>query len=238
MRRRGRAATWRRPAPSLGEALAALAVVWGLLALRPLLAGGLGPGGATSLTFAGAAAWLLGTRQVSARAGPPWCPLVLGAAAGYASLPAWCLLCAVVALGLDVPVGSGLPAFSAPVSLLPALLLLGPVFEELLYRERLLGALAARVPAPAALLAASSAFALPHHEARLVLATFLVGLGLGAVWLLTRSLALCVGLHAGLNLAVQVSGLPPGRASLPPAAAAACGCAILGLAVRRGRVAP
>jgi len=225
-----------RSAPSLGEAFRALAVVWTLLASEALWARWVGRPGAILAVFAAAATWLVRTRPAFAsapRAARSW-QLAVGAAAGYASFPAWWLLCALVVIGLGLPVGAPLPPGAAAPALLPALLLLGPVFEELLYRERLLGALAPRTSAPIALVVSSSAFALPHLEPRLVVATFLVGLVLGAVWLATRSLALCVGLHGGLNLAIQLAGVPPTRAALSPAAGAVCGCALLGLAIRGG----
>jgi membrane protease YdiL (CAAX protease family) len=208
-----------RSAPCLGEAFRALAVVWTLLASEAFLAGWIGPSGATLSGFAAAVTWLVRTRPVAAsapRASRTW-QLTLGAAAGYASLPAWWALCSFAVLGLGLPVGAPVPPGVAPPALLPALLLLGPVFEELLYRERLLGALAPRTPAPVALVVSSFAFALPHLEPRLVVATFLVGLVLGAVWLATRSLA-----------------VPPTRAALTPAAGAVCGCLLLGLAVFGG----
>jgi membrane protease YdiL (CAAX protease family) len=214
-----------------------VAVVWTLLASEALWARWIGRNGATLAVFAGAAMWLLRTRPAAASAPVTvgiW-QLAVGAAAGYASFPAWWLLCALVVIGVGLPAGAPLPPGAAASALLPALLLLGPVFEELLYRERLLGALASRASTPIALVVSSSAFALPHLEPRLVVSTFLVGLGLGAVWLATRSLALCVGLHAGLNLAIQLAGVPPTRAALSPAAGAVCGCALLGLALRGGR---
>ena len=53
----------------------------------------------------------------------------------------------------------------------------------------------------------SALFALPHLEAWSVLGTFLVGLALGVVRIVAGSLALCIGVHAGLNLASVVWGL-------------------------------
>lgn len=227
----------RQRAPSLGDATVALAVVWTLLALQPFLAPRWGIPAASLVTFAGAAAWLWATRPARrpSRTGPACAELVIGVAAGYASLPAWILASAILAVALGVAPGEPLPEASAPAALLPALLVLGPAFEELLYRERLLGALAARAPAAVALAASSLAFALPHPEPRLRVAAFLVGLGLGLLWLGTRSVALCIGLHAGLNLGIQLAGVPPTRAMLPPAAGAASACVLLGLARTRAR---
>jgi hypothetical protein len=71
-----------------------------------------------------------------------------------------------------------------------------------------------------------------------VLATSLVGLGLGLLMLAGGSVALCIGLHAGLNLAAVVCGIPPARWVLPAWLALLGGGGALGvglLAARRGR---
>jgi membrane protease YdiL (CAAX protease family) len=113
---------------------------------------------------------------------------------------------------------------------------LGPLLEEALYRARLLPALRAALGAPLALLLSSALFALPHGDPWLVLAAFGVGLALGAAFLATRSLALCVAYHAGLNLAVAawLSGrFPP----LSPAVASLLAWLLFGAAIVRARAA-
>ena len=50
-----------------------------------------------------------------------------------------------------------------------------------------------------------SGFAVTHLEAWHVLGTFVVGLGLGAAMRRWNSLALCIGLHMGLNAAALVA---------------------------------
>jgi membrane protease YdiL (CAAX protease family) len=128
----------------------------------------------------------------------------LGALAGLASWPVWIDLIAAAgaALGLEPPVASrGAPN----VLLVGAPLLLAPVFEEVLYRERLLGALRAHLGAAAAVVVSSAAFAVAHVEPWAVLGTFLVGLALGTAMCLTGRLALCIGLHAGLNAAALLA---------------------------------
>lgn len=157
-----------------------------------------------------------------------------GVAAGYLALPAACLACGIAARALVIDPGVPLPPRSAAPALLPALILLGPLLEELLYRERLLGALERTAGRSAAVLGSSAAFALPHAEPRVALASFLTGLVLAAVWLRARSLALCVGLHAGLNLAVQVGGAPPVRLALPALAGAAASGVVLFWSLRGG----
>jgi membrane protease YdiL (CAAX protease family) len=131
----------------------------------------------------------------------------LGAVAGFASYPAWILLigAAGAALGLRP---TPPPARPSDPLLLVATLGLAPIFEEVLYRERLLLALRSRIPAVLAVAISSLLFALPHLEPWSMLATSLVGLALGALMLARRSLALCIGLHAGLNLAAFLFGIP------------------------------
>lgn len=124
----------------------------------------------------------------------------LGLAAGLASYPVWIALIA----GIGVLLGLERPTLAPPRTgalLATATIGLAPLFEEMLYREHLLGALRERFGAAAAVLISSAAFAAAHVEPWAVLGTFLVGLALGAVMCWTGTLALCVGLHAGLNLA-------------------------------------
>ena len=189
-------------------------------------------GAAGSLCCALSLAWLLATRRrapdAAGRPGP-----VVGIAAGYASLPAWCVLSGTAAGALGLAPGPAVGPGAAAPALLPALLLVGPAFEELLYRERLTGALALHLPAWAAVMLSSAAFALPHPEPRQRVATFLVGIALGAAWLRWRSLPLCIGFHAGLNVGVVVAGVPPVRASLAPLSGAFASVLILALGSRR-----
>jgi membrane protease YdiL (CAAX protease family) len=199
-----------------------LATTWCLL----LLAGALAPwlGREAALVGGHTAATLLLVRvRPAAAAQAPRAPapaVLLVAATGFVALPAW--LAGVWALGLAL----GLPAPSGPgAGPLPGLvwlaqIALAPTFEELLYRERLLPALRSRLGAPAALVCSSALFAVPHLDAWSMLATFCVGLFLGALWLAGRRVALCIGYHAGANAAVLVSGLPPERLALDAASAA------------------
>ena len=105
-------------------------------------------------------------------------------------------------LGLDQEVSIRMHT-SGPSELV-ATLLLAPVFEEVLYRERLLPALQGLVGRAPALLMSSALFALPHLEPWPVFGTFVAGNLLGALWLAWRSVSLCVGTHLGLNLAAQL----------------------------------
>jgi membrane protease YdiL (CAAX protease family) len=83
-----------------------------------------------------------------------------------------------------------------------ALVVLAPVFEELLYRERLLGVLRELWGWFPALIGSSALFALGHMDASVMPIAFAGGLVCGVVMLRTGSLAAAIGLHAGWNLGV------------------------------------
>ena len=202
-----------------------LATVWCLLLLGGMLAPRLGSEAALIVCYAACAALLLAARPCSpvslAGAG-------LAAAAGFVALPAWLASIWGVGLLLGLPPVPRTSAVSASAWL--AHVALAPLFEELLYRERLLPALRARIGAPLALALSSALFAAPHLEAWSVLTTFCVGLALGGVFLATGRVELCVAYHAGLNAGVLACGLPPVRAALPPPLAALIGGVLLALA--------
>ena len=175
---------------------------------------------------------LLGWMRPRGRLRPAPLAVGLAGASGFVALPAWLVLVAWcgAALGLAPP---GRVA-SPPAWLAHAVL--APLFEEWLYRERLLPALRARLGAPLALVVSSAAFAAPHLEPWSVLATFSVGLALGGVFLASGRAALCVAAHAGLNTAALACGLPPWRWALPPAWAAFAAGALLAFALASTRV--
>jgi membrane protease YdiL (CAAX protease family) len=102
-------------------------------------------------------------------------------------------------------------------ALLASTLVLAPIFEEIIYRGQLLPALAARLGKAPGLLLSSAAFALPHAAAWPIFGSFGAGLLLGALMLARRSIALCVGIHAGFNLrlAAADAGEFPAPAGFP-----------------------
>jgi len=160
----------------------------------------------------------------------------LGVVAGYASYPAWV---AVIA-GVDPP-SSGGPRWWESWPVVVAGLTVGPLWEELLYRERLLLALRGAWGVVPAVVVSSAAFALPHFVGGTwaLLGTFLVGLALAGVALVGRWIWLCVAIHAGLNLGALAWSFGPAWASLPPVASALAGWLGLGGALwllRRGTV--
>jgi membrane protease YdiL (CAAX protease family) len=146
-----------------------------------------------------ATALVIATGSPTGLRAPGWVRRVgVGVLVGVTSWPGWLLVLSGVfeTLGLALPTRS-LALGSAGWA---AALVLAPIFEELLYRERLLAALEARIGAPLAVVLTSVLFALPHVELHAIVATTHVGLLLGAVRVALRSVAPCVGLHAGLNL--------------------------------------
>ena len=224
------------------EILPALLLVltaWSLLATQALLAPHLGRGAAVMLSFAAVTALVIATRRREKGRAPGHAAglAALAALAGFASYPVWIPLIGALGVALGLRPVPPPPRPDDPL-LLVAVLGLAPVFEELLYRERLLLALRTRVGAGFAVAISSLLFALPHLEPWSVLATSLVGLVLGALMLMGGSVALCIGLHAGLNLAAVVCGIPPARLALPVPLALLCGVGVLSvglLAARRGR---
>jgi membrane protease YdiL (CAAX protease family) len=244
--RRGVAWAGRQSAESLeagpawrdaGHALVVMSCVWATLLAGPWLERVLGPDGAVLTVFGIAVLWVVLTRRrpepiVGTVATP------VGLAVGFIGLSFWLSLIAVLGLALGLPPAAGrTPAGVQPLAL-ASRVLLSPLFEELLYRERLLPALQPMLGTPLAVLVSSACFALPHLESWSIVATFVVGLFLGGVLLWTRSIALCVAIHAGLNLAAGACGIPPTRWSLPWLSSGALSLALLwtgalGLRVRR-----
>jgi membrane protease YdiL (CAAX protease family) len=215
-----------------------LATVWCLLLLGGVLAPRLGREAALIVGYAACAGLLLAVRP-RARAAGSLAGAGLAAAAGFAALPAWLALLWLIGQQLGLPHLPRTSAAAAGASAWLAHVVLAPLFEELLYRERVLPALRARIGAPLALVLSSALFAAPHLETWSVLATFLVGLALGCVFLATRRVELCTAYHAGLNAAVLVCGLPPDRAALAPLDSMLAGGMLLALACwwTRGRAA-
>jgi membrane protease YdiL (CAAX protease family) len=157
--------------------------------------------------------------------------LSLGVLAGFAGYPA-AVACSTALAGATgwVVLGSASPGAGGVARGVVAILL-APVLEELLYREHLLLAFRAAVGGGLAVPIASLFFALPHLAPPVVFASFFAGLVLGIARLLSGSIALCIGIHAGLNSAAFVCGHPPLRWALPVAWSAAVATAALSAAL-------
>jgi membrane protease YdiL (CAAX protease family) len=182
--------------PSAAGALLLVAGVWGLL----LAAGAGRPGGDAELLAAvGLACAALLAYPPAARPRPAAGALLLAGAAGFASFPL-----GLAALGAIAPaLGLGPPPAPREPGLLSAALQVGPgaLLEELLYRERLLGALRPRLGTAGAVAASSAVFAAAHPEPWSALAALGAGAALGATFAATGCVALAAAAHAGLNLA-------------------------------------
>lgn len=211
----------------LGATLHAVLAVWTLLVAGAALAPWLGDPLALFVSFAAATAWMLSTRPARCRAERRPGLVVTGVIAGFTSYPAWIAGILWLGLGLGLAPRAATPPVAGSPLVWIAMLLLAPVFEELLYRERVLPVLRTRFGSPIALLASSLLFALPHLDTWNVVGAFCVGCGLGVVHLATGSTVLCIALHAGLNGAALAFGIPPLRAPLSPLASAALGGAVL-----------
>jgi membrane protease YdiL (CAAX protease family) len=210
-------------------ALTRMTAIW----LWLLAASRLGPalGGDTALLLGhlGAVCFALG-RPRREMAASRLSAFARGWLAGVVGYKGW--QASIVVLGLaaglqPAAVSQADPGFSA----LLRICVLAPVWEEALYRGRLLPALARRVGAPAAVALSSLAFALPHVQPWAVLGTFLFGCGLGSVERHSRRLGLCIGIHAGLNAAASFWG----AAGAGPGVALASGLAFWALVLKGGR---
>lgn len=205
-----------------------LACVWCLLLCAAALGAPLG------FAYLTCTALLLWTRPCAGLRPAPLAAALAGAA-GFVALPAWLAFVWWIGTLLGWPPGAPrAPERTAAAWL--AHVAFAPLFEELLYRERLLPALRARLGAPLALVLSSAAFAAAHLEAWSVLTTFGVGLALGGLFLATGRVGPCIAAHAGLNAAALACGLPPRRWALAPELAALAAGALVAFAVARTRV--
>jgi membrane protease YdiL (CAAX protease family) len=222
-----------RSEPTASRLCAALFLafsVWGLLlglptALEPIA----GADRARLGAFLAAAALVIGipSRARDRFSGRAIGLLALGGIAGFAGYPA-AIACFTASAGTAgwAALGAVAPETGGAARGAVAILL-APVLEELLYREHLLLALRAAAGGCLAVPIASLLFALPHLAPPMVLASFFTGLVLGIARLLSGSIALCIGIHAGLNAAAFVCGHPPLRWALPVGWSAALATASL-----------
>ena len=206
-----------------------LSTVWCLVLAGALLDVRLVPL-AAPISWALAALLLLATRSGRAPSRGGLLPALVGALAGYASLPAWVASISIVGLWIGLE-----PLRDAPHPLTLERVWIGvlcaPIVEELLYRERVLAALVPCVGSLAAVFATSALFALPHLGSWSILGTFLVGLALGTLAAAGGAVSICIGIHAGLNLALLAGGASLPASALPPFAAGGVGALLTLLAL-------
>jgi len=145
---------------------------------------------------------------------------------------------AISALGLREL--SHLPRIDAAVAgessgswapMLLALVLLPAVVEEIFFRGLLQGGLVARIGAPGAVVAASAIFAAFHGDWVHSAGAFLLGLYLGAVTQIGRSVRPAIGCHLLNNGAALVGVVLPLHALLPAGVLALVGPALAALAL-------
>lgn len=225
-------------AADLAASLLLMLAVWTILiGLTPLLERIAGADAALLLTSSLAATLVLAARRRQNRPVRRWLPRgVLGFAAGFVGLPAWVALIAFGGFGIGLaPARSVAAGAGEPADWLVAVVV-APVLEELLYRERLLAVLWPRLGSLAAIACSSAAFALPHLRPWGLLGAGIVGAGLGTLYSACGSIALCIGLHAGLNTAAIVCGLPPARWALSPGDSALAGWSPLVAVALLGRL--
>lgn len=190
------------PVPA-DSALLVMLAVWTVLASGSTLAPLIGEESATLLVFGLSAALLIATRRpcpLRPRL-PDAALLVMTVALGFAghSPLRFAIAALGLALGLDPGAASIPDVHSLQLSI--AVVIAAPIFEELLYRERLLDAIAAtRLRSVGAIPLTSALFALTHLTPWQMLGSFVVGLVLGLVRRVSGTITACIGLHAGLNL--------------------------------------
>jgi membrane protease YdiL (CAAX protease family) len=152
---------------------------------------------------------LAGVRALDLRrAGAELESCVLGLTLGFLLLPL--MLLPLAQLGALLEPSDPLPlAARGAVSLVAVLVV--PASEELLFRRLLLPALAERFGPAAGLLAVTALYAACHAGPGTLWVAAATGALFGLVMLASGSLALCIGLHAGLDLAVLAGGLALSR---------------------------
>lgn len=192
------------PVPvTAGSALLVMLAVWTVLSSGSMLSSLIGEETATLLVFGLSAALLIATRRpclVRPRL-PDVALLALTIALGFAGHPPLRSAIAVLGLALGLAPGPAPSPGAAGLPLLIAVVVAAPVFEELLYRERLLDAIAATpLGTSGATFLTSALFALTHLTPWQMLGSFVVGVVLALARRLSGTVTACIGLHAGLNL--------------------------------------
>jgi membrane protease YdiL (CAAX protease family) len=168
----------------------------------------LGHPGAVSAGFA-IAACIAVSYWVSRRLPAQTRFVTAGTALGALSFPLLCLVVASAGLLVGLEPLQPMPALRGSSLSWVNALLLAPLFEEVLYRSLLIDLLRPRIGLLGASAVSTALFAASHLSPWGIVSGVVVGSFLAAVMARTRRLDLCVGLHAGLNLASLGLGTPP-----------------------------
>ncbi len=174
----------------------------------PLMRNCLGHPGAVSAGFA-IAACIAVSYWVSRRLPAQTRFATVGAALGAFSFPLLCLVVASAGLLVGLEPMQPVPALRGHGLSWTNALLLAPLFEEVLYRSVLIDLLRPRIGLLGAFAASTALFAASHVSPWSIVSGVVVGCFLSLVMARTGRLDLCVGLHAGLNLASLGLGVPP-----------------------------
>ena len=187
----------------LVSALLVMLAVWTILSSGSMLSSLIGEEPATLLVFSCSAALLIVTRRpslVRLRLSDA-ALLALTIALGFAGHSPLRAGIALVGLALGLAPSLAVPPGGSGLPLLVAVVVAAPVFEELLYRERLLDAIAATpLRMGGAVLLTSALFALTHLSPWQMLGSFLVGVVLALIRRVSGTVTACIGFHVGLNL--------------------------------------
>lgn len=193
----------------LVESLHAVLVVWTFLCL-PAVVPLQHRDTAISIAYACALAfvWAGGNRPRIQRRIRPSILLSAGVVFGLATYPAWLAVIGCLGLAVGLPPPPPAAPLAGTLSHWFVIVLLTPILEEVLYREYVFSRLRRLAGPFPSIFVTSILFAIPHLDAWPMFTTFQLGLVLGFVRASSNSLAVCIGIHAGLNLAFLLWGTP------------------------------
>lgn len=200
--------------PDLAFGLLLLLSVWCVILLGRVVEDATGEASWIAVSFAGAGLLVLSRRRTLDLELHP-ASMLLGFLSGFAGFSSWVATVWIIGSSLGLPAGEA-EATLAPWPLWAALVLLAPLFEEILYRGHILSLVRNELGRTAALVLSSTLFSISHVQEWSALNTFLAGLLLGGVRLAGGPIPLCIAMHAGFNLATLVCGVPPERFVLTP----------------------
>ena len=143
------------------------------------------------------------------------------------------LSAALVGVATNSGSGSGIQGWTLAVTAVG----LAPIFEEYLFRGRVLDHLVSRLGATPAVVLSALLFSAFHVRPMLLIGSFLAGLVLGLLRIATGSLHTCIAYHAGLNTAVlwAAAAPQPGSVVSPTLTVLSSFCLLLAMKPRGDR---